>query len=222
MIAPDEIEQSSQTNFSDDNLRLSMYANDDSKFFEDRLKERKWYQELMKHPKYHQYMMEYCKKLTADGPKYIERDWFHGTKYLDDDPTWKRAQEYLRKHDVFLSNTTLSIFGPKGVNIIGKDRTISDYDLWFWLGMSDSINFEPHLREQEVQYKSIITNPDFYHDSMSFCEELMSVLNKEMEYGFCPGDLGGQEQLIIDDWNRARKYLDDFTNVKSALEPNEY
>jgi hypothetical protein len=202
------------------------------------------------HPDFDQQMTAYCKKVVAHGPTFTEKahPWFRGVTYRAEDPLWGLARQYLRAHDTLLTNSTLNMYGPKSHhrNSIGAQRTIPDADLWYWLSISDRSVDKMTPREQDSYqdigtrldrsvelpqpmtqrerdfYQDIITKPEFYENSISFCEELLAIVEREHEYGFTIGDLGGQEGYIIDDWNRAKNYLEAQTTIKSALEADEY
>lgn len=175
---------------------------------------------IKEHPEFDQHMTVYCKKVLAEGPKFTEKEhpYYSGVKYQEEDPTWGLARQYLRAHDASLSKSTLNIYGPKSSRYsVGAHRTISDANLWSWLSISDQ-SVETMTPQERDFYQDIITTPDFYENSIVFCEELLEIVEREHEYGFTIGDLGGQEGYIIDYWNRAKNYLDAQTFVKSALD----
>ena len=101
---------------------------------------------------------------------------------------------------------------PGGVSIrnvrIGKDRILTDGQLWQWLAHDASPG--SYTGSRGVSIKSMVETikmaPTFDVDAISFCSELSEALRIKIDNGFDPSYLGGQDVVYLDYWKFARKY----------------
>ena len=103
--------------------------------------------------------------------------------------------------------SNLTIYGPKLSFLKHPDRDFSDCDLWFWL---EATYFKDHnmriFSGWQTRYNRLLEIPTFYENSIHFCEELISNLNKNITDGY----LMETDQYNCNYlWVIAEKYLSD-------------
>lgn len=69
----------------------------------------------------------------------------------------------------------------------------------------------------KIRYETIVQNPDFLRNSLEYCRDLLTELDKMIKNGFDMSDLGGQDMMYYSWWNYAQYHLDqNMTITKKA------